>query len=451
MKVLRAFLLVIMVMLLINATLFYNINKAVMSTFLSSNYISEIYDENNVSEAIDDFFVEEFSRQSVDFKLPFNNEISSLSFDIYHSLDKVWLREQIDILIKDGYGYVVSDKSRLPVLNIAPLKKAMENEMIESSLNNPDILNSIRPLKEVFKVFDNKYKADILNSETNDELINKLNQDAIIQYSGISQEDLVSTVDLYRTVVSKSDDYNDRLIIEGIISREFDFDNLSDNLDLNVLVHSITPGGINPILVARSFATYYKGTFVGTLLLFIVLIFILLFVIDFKFTGWLWWPFAGLMIGQIVTVAIGNTRIITAITREVYKKNAPLNEVLNIQNFGFDLVDGFFKYMARFGLFSFLISVIVLAGIAFGTNYIEKKSRNNFIVKSREFCTNNSARLLTARVIVGVLIVMMMPVIASYRSREFSREVNTLTKIQTQDKTFSFKEILKESLRIDVK
>lgn len=449
MKVIKGFLLTLIVFLFILVLIFTQLSFAFNTTFLSSKYFNSSYEKNNISTTIKDIIVSKIEDSKIngadlrdeplsDFEKG-NLESIDVGSIILKYLDQDWLESQSTAVVKGTFSYIVSDSEKLPVINIKPAKEALLEGVTMEVMKREDTRKNLEVISQVIKILDNKFMSAILENEISNDIINYVLNLDIVKESSLDQDMIRAILKVYReNNLNETDDISELLVTEMFTSK-FDLESYKDDLDLNLLFEEVFQTQENPIREVRILIYSLRGIMTKTFLILLLLLILIVCVTSFRIDSSLKWISNGLIIGGLSSVLIGLLKFVPMISKVLFYNSfykidslQSIESINNIQPWLGSFINRFFTSLIIEGIILIILAIAILIVIK-----ILQKNSNEGYEDSADALTNNSGSvaakqvpkrntiiIVSIRIVVFIALIILIPFTALSGFKGLSSSIN---------------------------
>jgi len=215
--------------------------------------------------------------------------------DLFKSIDT----KALTPVIEDTYTYLVTDNSKLPIINIAALKQTLIDTFTAQIMtSNPTIEQEIIKLTNELK----KVPGGLVNGTL-------VNQKVITTFtnSSLNKELQLSVIDITNIIIYINSNNNSKdianYIVSKMISSQLKLDTVSDTLDLNILLDN-TFKDKNPITYIKTNALNIKTSIVISMIAITTLIIGLILLVAYNIKKTAKWIIIPTVISIIPSISL---------------------------------------------------------------------------------------------------------------------------------------------------
>lgn len=323
----RSVFLLVLLLVFILTSCFFQLIFAINNTALSTGFITETFNQSGMN----DFLTDQLFNQITNLGKPGNEENSDAAGNIENSdenssenstntdksgsnelnqsndintntgigeevakyIDRNWLSNELYNTIAGLHAYLTGSAGKLPLINIRSAKEDLFQFLVDQLASQETTSQSLKNLSEVITTLDTKFKNRILDGEDQNNIFNDLlNEKAIIKSELAGNNELLRGVlDAYSTIIKKDIDMNGGIgenttisdnetfaieIMKQFLKTKLNYEKMKDEIDTNDIVMLIFKQDENPLLSIREFILTIKTSIIVTLGITLLLILILM-------------------------------------------------------------------------------------------------------------------------------------------------------------------------------
>ncbi len=473
MKILKGLFLSIVIFCFSVLLILIQINIAFDNTFLSSNYFSSSFDENNISTTLKDFAVYKIQNTNIlpiDAKYPqSNNRNNNVMLDfnmsdlVHNYLDQDWLEEQLSLIVKGTHAYLVSDTTTLPIIDIQPIKESFFEGLVDELMKREEVKNSLTAMSKVFKLLD---KVDA-STISNNELVNRIMDLEIINDYGIDKDVVQNIITIYKENKDcEAADIN-KQIVSKIIKTKINYNGLQNEIDLNNVVNKIFKDIINPFETFRNLFKTNKTIILQTLIILCAILILIIFITCFKLYSSLNWISSGLVLSGLISILIGVIGSFFPLISNalyyntIYKVSSiqEIESIVYIKDWIKAFIDKYFTTLIIQGAILIILAVIIFIVAKIISKTTSKKNTSNktvgqaltdgnVAVASKTISLARKAFVLVVRTVAVFILIALISYVVTQKLDDFSTTINdckaSIEQVSDYIKNIDILEILKD-------
>ena len=264
-KILKSLFLFIILVFFILTSILLHADITIRNTILSGNYFNKVYEKNNISDNIVNLIehsldnIDEFislgenntGEEEAEISPQIQEMIDNYKKTLKQRIDMEWIRNDIAGSLKGIYSYIAADNESLPQINIKPLKELYLNLFIEQILLHSDS-NAAEQIGMMIDQIKNSAGDNSNTSYIDDDTIENILKQEQFKEIGLSK-------DLAKRIIINIMDNEDnqtpeeifRFLVEEMVKEKLNYNEISDSLDLNLLINTAYGGSENPVSAIR--------------------------------------------------------------------------------------------------------------------------------------------------------------------------------------------------------
>lgn len=349
------------------------------------------------------------------------------------NIDMQWIQVEIPNTIKGLYGYFLSERTKLPVININPVKEAYVSMFVQSIIEHSDS-NATRQVSQTavaIKDILTKYSNDkIINDQVIDEMM-KLKQFKAMNMSREAVGRFAQTIAGLNNI--KPEELLKYSVTEMIKDR-ISFYEIKDDLDLNLLFETKYGNKNNPVSGIAGLVKSIKNSVFWLIFALFTLLLLIIVLTVFTLKGILRWSGIGIFLsGIICMVAYRFTGLvdskIMANFKELNEKAKGL-DILFLQKWILSFIDGVWKYIFVSALIFIVIGIILFTASFFVHHIFKKTTGDSGILSSPSISKQKNNFLMLVRIISTLILLITIPVYTAININQIRISVEQYNKMK---------------------
>jgi hypothetical protein len=422
----------------------FEVNFAARETLLSADYFSTVLDENDMNSFINDAIVSGIGRinsegEFIEDGIPqddANGNIADMSGMLAENIGKSGVLEQMPSLLKGFHAYVTGDADKLPTVDIKTLKEVLLDAMTFRMIQQDDMERSITAINALVKMIDGQYKDIVLSRGADDAFINQIAALPEVKQSGLNTGMVKEIVKKYPELSGREVNANDVIgMMKDILKNTVKYENIKDNLDLNLLLENAFKNSDNPLSELRLLILSYKTVFFRTLVILIGLLLLAFIPIAFGKRRFIRWIAGVLSAAGIVGILAGLSGLfLPSVTEQITKGLA--SGVLDLQpdsiaflrHFIRYFLTGYFRIILLEGMVLLTTGILVIAPTLIfhqrepsGTHHNQMGALQNEAASG-----SHKAVAMIARILVFMILALAVQITLTQGYGDFSGKLEKL-------------------------